>query len=312
VCAIGNPLGYVHSVTVGVVSFLGRKLFDQTLDAYIQTDAAISLGNSGGPLIDSSGRVVGITTAVSSQAASIGFAIPIAQVIDVLPQMRESGRVSRGYIGIAVAPLTPSLKIALGLAADRGALVQDVAADTPADRAGIRRYDVIVAVDGSPVRSDEDFIRLVNARAPGTGASLEIAREAGRQRVQVKLTERPVPLSAQRRSRKTDARQAVRTEQGPLGMSVRDMDSGSPLRRNLPEGVLGTVVVEVDPAGPARLARVRAGQVVLEVNRKPASSKAAFEAAVAAVPPGVTVVLLVYDPLTDLRQLVSIVPDRTP
>ena len=82
VCAIGNPLGYVHSVTVGVVSFLGRKLFDQTLDAYIQTDAAISLGNSGGPLIDAEGRVIGITTAVSSQAANIGFAVPISLVID--------------------------------------------------------------------------------------------------------------------------------------------------------------------------------------------------------------------------------------
>src|SRR5687767_5824595 len=90
VCAIGNPLGYVHSVTVGVISFLGRKLFNSTLDAYIQTDAAISLGNSGGPLIDSEGRVVGITTAISAQAANIGFAIPISQVVPVLQQLRRS------------------------------------------------------------------------------------------------------------------------------------------------------------------------------------------------------------------------------
>ena len=96
VCAIGNPLGYVHSVTVGVVSYLGRKLFDQSLDAYIQTDAAISLGNSGGPLIDAQGRVVGITTAVSAQAANIGFAVPISQVVPVLGQLaRARARVAR-------------------------------------------------------------------------------------------------------------------------------------------------------------------------------------------------------------------------
>src|SRR4029450_2638310 len=102
VCAIGNPLGYVHSVTVGVVSFLGRKLFDPILDAFIQTDAAISFGNSGGPLINSRGQVVGITTAISSQASNIGFAIPIGQVMSVLPQLKMRGRVSRGFIGVTL------------------------------------------------------------------------------------------------------------------------------------------------------------------------------------------------------------------
>ena len=312
VCAIGNPLGYVHSVTVGVVSFLGRKLFDQTLDAYIQTDAAISLGNSGGPLIDSAGRVVGITTAVSSQAASIGFAIPIAQVIDVLPQLRETGRVSRGFIGLGVMPVTPSLKLALGLGTDRGALVSDVGPDSPAERAGVRRYDVIESADGVKFRGDDDFIQHVTVRPPGTATVLQILREGVRQQIVVKLTERPLPLSAQVRPRKTDARPAARREQGPLGMTVRDIDSASVLRKNLPGGVNGVVVVEVDPAGPARLARVRAGQVVLEVNRRSTGSMAGFEAAIAAVPQGVTAVLLIYDPLTDQRQLVTVIPDRIP
>ena len=106
VCAIGNPLGvYAHSVTVGVVSFLGRKLWDQALDAFIQTDAAISVGNSGGPLINARGEVVGITTAVSSQASNIGFAVPITQVIGILPQLRAHGRVARGFIGIGLTAL---------------------------------------------------------------------------------------------------------------------------------------------------------------------------------------------------------------
>ena len=115
VCAIGNPLEYVHSVTVGVVSFLGRKVFDQSLDALIQTDAGITFGNSGGPLINARGEVVGITTAISAQAANIGFAIPISQVVSVLPQMKRDGRVSRGYIGVGLTNVTPALQRALEL-----------------------------------------------------------------------------------------------------------------------------------------------------------------------------------------------------
>jgi serine protease Do len=310
VCAIGNPLGYVHSVTVGVVSFLGRKLFDQTLDAYIQTDAAISLGNSGGPLIDADGRVIGITTAISSQAANIGFAIPISQVVAILPQLRERGRVSRGYVDVSVTRVTPVIEHALGLTVDLGALVQSVGADSTADRAGLRAYDVIVAVDGNPVQSDEDLIRQLAARAPGTATTLEVVRENGRQSMTVKLTERPVPASAQGRMRKSDARQATGREQGPLGLTVRDLDPASPFRKALPESIVGVVVVDVDPAGPARLAHVRPGQVILEVNRHPTQTAAAFQTLVMSLAPGEVAAAMVYDPITDQRNLVAIIPDR--
>ena len=119
VCAIGNPLGYVHSVTVGVVSFIGRKLFDQSLDDYIQTDAAINFGNSGGPLINSRGEVVGINSAISSKASSIGFALPINQAVAVLPQLKSTGTVSRGFIGVTLTDVTPALQQALGLVGGR-------------------------------------------------------------------------------------------------------------------------------------------------------------------------------------------------
>src|SRR5262245_29674653 len=149
VCAIGNPLGvYVHSVTVGVVSFLGRKLFDQGLDAFIQTDAAISFGNSGGPLINARGEVVGITTALSAQAPNIGFAIPISQVVAILPQLRKNGTVARGYIDVGLTTLTSALRRALDIEPEQGALVQDVTPDTPPERAGIRPYDVVISADG--------------------------------------------------------------------------------------------------------------------------------------------------------------------
>lgn len=310
VCAIGNPLGYVHSVTVGVVSFLGRKLFDQALDAYIQTDAAISLGNSGGPLIDAAGRVIGITTAVSSQAANIGFAVPISQVVAVLPQLRELGRVSRGDVGAGVTKLTAPLVAALHLSVDRGALVQDVGVGTPAERAGLRAYDVIVAADGAEIRSDDELIRHVAARAPGTLTILDVVRGAVRERIAVKLTERPVPPSAQGRMPRADVRPAAGQDQGPLGFTVRDLYAESTLRKALPDTIRGVVVVEVDPAGPARLARIRVGQMVLEINRQPTPTADAFEAVVAGIAPGEAVVALVYDSITSQRVLVAIVPDR--
>ena len=310
VCAIGNPLGYVHSVTVGVVSFLGRKLFDQTLDAYIQTDAAISLGNSGGPLVDAEGRVIGITSAVSSQAASIGFAIPISCVVAVLPQLRERGRVSRGDLGAGLTRVTPALQLALALSVDHGALVQDVPAETPAERAGLRPYDVILSADGVDIRSDEELLRHVAAKAPGTATSLDVLRAGNRHKFIAKLAERPIPASSQRRVQRAEARPAAEREQDPLGLAVRVLDPSSALRRALPESVQGVVVVDVDPAGPARVARLRPGQIVLEVNRQPTLSVAAFHAAVNGIARGGAAAVLVYDPISNQRMLVAIVPDR--
>src|SRR6266851_3573442 len=146
VCAIGNPLGYEHTVTVGVVSFLGRKLFDMSLDNYIQTDAAINFGNSGGPLITARGEVIGINAAISSRASSIGFAVPINGASAILQQLRAKGRVSRGYIGVALRDVDPDLERSLKLAVAHGALVQDDTAGSPGDRAGLRAYDIIVAL----------------------------------------------------------------------------------------------------------------------------------------------------------------------
>jgi serine protease Do len=310
VCAIGNPLGYVHSVTVGVISFLGRKLFDPSLDAYIQTDAAISLGNSGGPLIDSQGRVVGITTAISAQAANIGFAVPMSQVVPVLTQLREHGRVSRGYLGIGLTQVTPALKRALALNVDRGALVQEVNPDSPAERAGLRAYDVIVSVDDARVTSDDDLIRSIAGRLPGTTAKLSVVRESEPRSVVVKLIERPVPESARSRERSPgNVRPAVSREQGTLGLTVRDLDRTTALRQQIPDGVLGVLVADVDPAGPARLARVRTGQLILEINRQRVASLADYHAAVAGLKPGEVAAVMLYDPLSGQRVLVAIVPD---
>ena len=192
VLAIGNPLAYEHTVTVGVVSFIGRKLFDTSLDRYIQTDAAINFGNSGGPLINARGEVIGINAAISSRASNIGFAVPINQATAILPQLREHGHVSRGFIGVALKKVDPDLQRSLALRTATGALVQDVTAGSPGARAGLRTYDVIVAVDGRPVTANDELIQLIASRRPGTIATLQIVRDGRTMNVPVKLAERPL------------------------------------------------------------------------------------------------------------------------
>src|SRR3954468_4465387 len=190
VCAIGNPLGYEHTVTVGVVSFLGRKLFDMSLDNYIQTDAAINFGNSGGPLINTRGEVIGINAAISSRASNIGFAVPISGAAAVLPQLRARGKVSRGYMGVALRDVDGDIERSLNLAVSHGAMVQDVTDGSPADRAGVRPYDVVVAIDDRNISNEDQLIREIAARTPGSAVRLKVVRDRHEQVATVKLSER--------------------------------------------------------------------------------------------------------------------------
>src|SRR5205823_8615005 len=157
VCALGSQLGSDHPVTVGVVSHWGRRLFDSGPDDYIQPDAAINSGNSGGPLINSRGEVIGINAAISSRASSIGFAVPINGARAVLPQLRARGHVSRGYMGVALRDVDGDLERSLKLTVHHGALVQDVTISSPAERAGLRPYDIVVAIDDHAVASDDQL-----------------------------------------------------------------------------------------------------------------------------------------------------------
>src|SRR5262245_19231211 len=239
VCAIGNPLGYEHSVTVGVVSFLGRKLFDASLDNYIQTDAAINFGNSGGPLINARGEVIGINAAISSRASSIGFAVPINGAASVLPQLRARGRVSRGYMGVALRDVDPDLERSLKLTVNHGAMVQDVTDGSPADRAGLHPYDVVIGLDDEAIRNEDQLIRQIAARAPGSPARLRFVRDGREQNTVVKLTERPQRETPDRQDANPPER--VRAEQDPLplGLTVRELDRQSIERLDLPRQTRG-------------------------------------------------------------------------
>lgn len=313
VCAIGNPLGvYVHSVTVGVVSFLGRKLFDHGLDAFIQTDAAISFGNSGGPLINAHGEVVGITTAISAQAVNIGFAIPISQVVMVLPQLREHGSVARGYIAVGLTSLTPELRRGLGIEPQAGALIQDVMPDTPPEQAGLRSYDLVIRADGVAIRSDEDLIRHVSSQQPGTLTSLEVWRDGVTRTVPVKLRERPLAPAIQRRTpRDADVRPIAQT-QSPLGIKVRDLDPSTAGHLRIPDDVHGVLVSDVDPAGPAQSAQVRMNQVLIEINRRRISSAAQYLAVVDSLKRGDVAALLLYDRTSRRHVITTVIPDTEP
>ena len=310
VCAIGNPLGYVHSVTVGVVSFIGRKLFDRSLDDYIQTDAAINFGNSGGPLINSAGEVVGINSAISSRASNIGFAVPINQAVAILPQLKAHGRVSRGFIGVGLTDVTPALQRALSLSVNSGAMVQDVSAESPAERAGLRPYDIILEVEGQRVLNNEELIRDISARQPGTVARLEVMREGRRQTTQVKLAERPP------RDRPADGQEGIGPRPSrprlpdptdtPLGLSVRELDRSFVGRLQIPEAINGVVISRVDPTGAGFQALLRRSFVIMEINRRPIATVADYQRIVTAARPGDILAFFIYDPTLGQRSLATV------
>jgi serine protease Do len=309
VCAIGNPLGFVHSVTVGVVSFIGRKLFDASLDDYIQTDAAINFGNSGGPLINSRGEVIGINSAISSRASNIGFAVPINQAVAILPQLKEHGRVSRGYMGVLLTDVTAALQRSLSLTTSRGALVQDVTTGSPAERAGLHVYDVILDVEGRDIATNEELIRIIAARQPGTVARLGIVRDTRRFTLPVKLAERPARQeddSADSIDGRARPDVPAETPVLPLGLAVRELDRGFARRLAIPESVQGVIVSRVDPAGTAFSSAVRRGFVIMEINRKPVRSVADYQRLLAAAHPGDVLALYCFDPTLAQRALVTV------
>jgi serine protease Do len=307
VCAIGNPLAYEHTVTVGVVSFIGRKLFDMSLDNYIQTDAAINFGNSGGPLINTRGEVVGINSAISRQATSIGFAVPINQAKAILPQLMANGRVSRGYIGVALRDVDPDLQSSLNLDRATGALVQDVTEGSPADRAGLKPYDLVTAVDGRDIDVNDELIREISARSPGTTARLDVVRDGRHRTVAVKLAERaPSRANTERRPAANETRPARGDGDlgpGALGLTVIEIDASNAHRFDVPAGMTGLLVQRVEPMSPAQDAGIERGHVILEINRLPVHSVAGMRRVLEAARTGSALAVFLYLPELEQRNI---------
>ena len=198
VVAIGNPFGLDHTVTVGIVSAKGRELGLGPYDDFIQTDAAINPGNSGGPLLDARGRVIGINTAVNAQANTIGFAVPMNLAKEILPQLRSAGVVTRGWLGVALQPITGELADALSLASREGALVAEVLEQSPAAAAGIAPGDVILRFGARRIAQPRDLSRAVAAAGVGESVEVELIREGRSEtlRVDVGRQQDPKPAPA--------------------------------------------------------------------------------------------------------------------
>jgi serine protease Do len=282
VLAIGNPFGLTHSATAGIVSAKGRFLGAGPYDDFIQTDASINPGNSGGPLIDLGGQVIAISAAIVSPAGGnvgIGFGVPANLARWVIGQLREHGRVVRGWIGIAIQPVTPELARSFGLSQTEGALVADVTPDSPAARAGIRRGDVIVRWNDRPVRHSRELPTLVAGTPPGTTVSATVLRDGKDRTMDVKVNEMPAERTA------TSGKSPERGEatSSDWGMAVRSLTPADAKRLGVKPGA-GVLVVDVDEGSPADDAGLDSGDVIVQANRQGVGSPADLRRALAANP----------------------------
>ena len=310
VCAIGNPLEFDHTVTVGVVSSLGRKIWNKSFDAYIQTDAAINPGNSGGPLVNRHGEAIGISAAVSSDAQGIGFAVPINVARSVLGQLRDRGKVERGYLGIELQELDPDLARMIGLADARGALVLDVQAGEPAAKAGLKRWDVIKSVSGEAIEDGDGLVRRISALPPGTEVGLGVIRDGKPLNLQARLDVRgadedaptePAALPAGSGARKGDA----------LGLAVVSLPAATRQELRIPQDRAGVVVRDVLGADPG-VDDIEEGDLVVEINRRPTPDVAAYRRVLASLEPGQPAWLYVYRPRPASSFLTRVYVERRP
>ncbi|MBS0575962.1 MAG: Do family serine endopeptidase [Proteobacteria bacterium] len=296
VVAIGSPFGLDHSVTAGIVSGVGRSSLDpgQQYVPFIQTDVPINKGNSGGPLLNTKGEVVGINSQIFSMSGGymgVSFAIPIETAMNAVTQIEATGKVRRGVLGVRIQQVTTDLAHAMGLARTGGALVAQVEPGTAAARAGIKAGDLITAFNGTTVDSSADLPPLVGALAPGSRAKVEVLRDGRKLEIAVVLddlanvaaTPRSVPAGER------GARAVASAE--TLGMAVRDLDPAQrkALKLDAGQGVLVARVVD----DVARRAGLQAGDVILRVGTNEVGSASAFAAATARFKAGDTVMLLV-------------------
>jgi len=272
VMAIGNPFGLDGTVTSGIVSAKGRHNITQgPYDNFIQTDASINPGNSGGPLINLRGEVVGINTAIFSQSGGnigIGFAIPSNSVKELLPQLRDKGRVVRGFIGTSVQKVTPEIADSLGLNPARGALVADMVKGGPAERGGVKTGDVIVEFDRKPIKDSSDLPSAVARVAPGTAVQVKIARDG---------KEMTLPITV---GEMKETEVATSTQAGELGLTVQSLTPQLAESLGIERGE-GLVISAVKPGSAAEEAGMRSGDVISEINRQPVKNLADYNREIA-------------------------------
>lgn len=273
VIAIGNPFGLTETLTVGVVSALGRKLSGEDVyQDFIQTDAAINPGNSGGPLLNLEGKVVGINSAIITGDRGymgIGLAVPINMAKAIKDQLIETGKVQRGYVGVGMQKIDPDMVDFFKLENNKGVIVTSITEDSPADKAGLEKDDVVIRVDDKKVEDPQDLKNIIGFTAPGTEVEFIIIRGGKEKKVMVKVG------SLQ------DSELADTSDLGKkFGLSVATIDQEIAGQFNIDEGK-GVVVVDVKSGSPAARAGIRKGMVILEVNRKEVTNIGEFNSELA-------------------------------
>jgi len=302
VMAIGNPFGLEGTVTTGIVSAKGRVIGEGPYDDFIQTDASINPGNSGGPLVNAAGDVVGINTAIASQSGGsvgIGFAIPINEAKGILLQLAATGHVTRGWLGVAIQPVTDALAQTLQLPAAKGALVAQVLPDSPAATAGVQPGDVIVAYDGHAISRDSDLPRLVAATPIGKAIAIQVIREGKGVTLTAAIAEQP----------QREQLASPRQERQRLGLRVQPLTPQLAQQLGVKDRA-GVVVAGVDEGSPAAEAGLQPGDVIVEVNRQAVQTVAEFRQAVETGKAGEPILLLVHR--QDASLFVTIEPGGKP
>ncbi len=268
VIAVGNPFGLGGTVTAGIVSARGRDIGAGAYDDFIQIDAPVNKGNSGGPTFDTEGSVIGVNTAIfspSGGSVGIAFAIPADTVRTVIAQLKDKGSVTRGWIGVQIQPVTPEIAEGLGLKKTDGALVAEPQPGSPAVKAGIQSGDVITSLDGKPVKDARDLAKRIGAMAPGSSVKLVVLHKGSEKNVTLTLGELPNTREARAGAGERDA---PGSELGKLGLTL------APASRVSGSGSEGVVVTEVDPSGAAAERGFKTGDVIMEVAGQAVSTPA--------------------------------------
>jgi periplasmic serine protease, Do/DeqQ family len=269
VLAVGNPFGIGQTVTSGMVSGLGRATLGLDYEDFIQTDAAINPGNSGGALVDAHGRLIGINTAILSRSGGfqgIGFAVPANLARNVMEQLVKNGKVIRGYLGVSVQDITPTLAEHFELKERKGALVAEVVPDSPADKAGLENGDIITKFNGKPVNDARHLKLTVATVPPGEKVKTEVLRDGDKKTIEVTITKRPGDRSLARNDGGTFGDEDTGTLRG---VGVADLDTAARREFGVPRNVRGALVTSVDPDSAAAAAGLQPGDVIQEINRQP-------------------------------------------
>jgi len=282
VFAIGNPLGLNHTVTSGIISAKGREIGAGPYDNFIQTDASINPGNSGGPLCNLAGEVVGINTAIIAQAQGIGFAIPINMAKEILSDLKTSGKITRGWLGVTSQDITEDLQKTLKLKDRQGALVTEVLPGDAAEKAGIKAGDVILGIDGKPAKDRRELIRMIAALRVGSKVGVQIVRDG-------KEMTLPLVVAERKDGQAQDPGGAVKEQ---LDMTVKEVTPEIARYIGLPEKT-GVIVTDVKAGGPAEEAGLQPRDIILKINNMEIKGLKDYQAALTAGEKGNTLLMLV-------------------